>query len=145
MFLYHHKQKFEARDVWFLQSLNSKEPEKMFNNRILLIGKCPICKREVVRLVETRVFDNQEFAQTFIGYKAEKVMQNEKKRILYTQNTCPKGILKSFVFGENTEVHCRKRKGEKVGRVRAIRQRACDWNNQKVLIKEVKVNNEKNE
>lgn len=105
----------------------------MFNNRILLIGKCPVCKREVVRLIETRVFDNKEFIQTEVGYKAEKIMQRERKRIIYTQNSCPKGKLTGFVFGLNTEQH------NKNGEVTSILQRSCDWDGRTSKVRRIKV------
>jgi len=130
--MFHCNEEFEASDVWFLQSLNSKEPNKMFNTRRLLIGKCPVCGREVVTLVEYRVIDNQEFVQTEIGYKAEQIKQREKKRIVYTQNTCPKGQLTGYIYGENKEIH------NNSGQVVKLRQRACDWNNHKFLVKEIK-------
>lgn len=133
MLIAHCNEEFEARDIWFLQSLNSKEPNKMFNNRRLLIGKCPICQREVVVLIENRVFDNQEFIQTEVGYKAEKIMQNERKRITYTQNNCPKGRLTGHVFGINTEQH------NKNGEVTSILQRSCDWNGRTAKVKRIKV------
>ena len=124
---------FQANDVWYLQSLNSIKPEKMFNERRLLVGKCPVCKQEVVKLNETRVCDRKEFVQIESGANADRIKKIEKKRIIYTRNNCPKGKLTGFVYGENTEVH------GKGGRVTALRQRSCDWDNQKVLVKEIRV------
>lgn len=130
---------FKADDTWYLQSLNSTKPEKMFIKRRLFIGKCPKCKKEVVMLVEVRAFDNRIFVQIAIGANAERIKNNEKKRIIYTSNSVPKGKLSGFVYGENVELHCRKQKGEKVGKIRAVKQNACDWNKQKCLVKEVRV------
>jgi len=86
MKMQHCNTKFETTDVWFLEDLKSEDPNKNFIERKLLIGICPNCEKNLVSLVETRVADGEYFVNTVWGKKAQKLIQQETSRLLYTQN-----------------------------------------------------------
>lgn len=50
----------------------------------MLIGKCDVCKKDIVTLIEVRKKDNIPFVNNLSGQKAIKVKTREKKRIDYT-------------------------------------------------------------
>ena len=115
-------------DIWFLDGT------KDFNDRKLLLGKTPKGKT-VVSLVETRMTDLKVFIDTQSGFKAEKIIKNEKNRVLYTRQEVllsRKGKPLGWIFGSNKEVR-------KKGKVAAIRQYACDFYGNSQLIKETKL------
>ena len=114
-------------DIWFLDGTRD------FNDRKLLLGKTPKGKT-VVSLVETRMTDLKVFIDTQSGFKAEKIIKNEKSRVLYTRQEVllsRKGKPFGWVFGSNKEVR-KKRKAT------VIRQYACDFYRNSQLIKVIK-------
>ncbi|MEI8127995.1 MAG: hypothetical protein WCG95_00125 [bacterium] len=117
---------FKADDIWSLKDV------KGFTDCKLLIGCCPRCQKEVVRLEETRIEDGKLFVQIRIGVKSDKLKAKCKPRLIKVDKTVPRGKLYGFVYGINTEIHNNK------GQVVKIRQRACDWHNHKALVREVK-------
>lgn len=115
-------------DIWFLD--NTKD----FCERKLLLGKTKKNKT-VVSLVETRIADSKVFRDVQISSKAEKIIQNERTRVLYTRQELlfsRKGKPFGWTYGENKEV--KNRKGEIV----SIKQLRCDYYGQKELISTVK-------
>jgi len=123
---------FEDLDTWFLEDI------KDFKDRTLIIGKCPVCKKDVVVLKETRISDNQVFENIQAGDKAEKTAKREKKRIVYTsrqRNNCSSG----WIYGVNTEI--KYRAAAKKGQPSLIRQYSYDYitDKSKGKIRQVKV------
>ena len=119
---------FNSYDVWFLYD-NATD-----KNRRLLLGKCPVCKKDVVALVETRKQDGRIFVQKETGEKAVKLIDDAivKNDIVYSEselkakqgNGAPFGLC----YGDNKEIH--NNKGEVVG----IRVNRCDFFGQKELL-----------
>lgn len=111
-------------DIWFLE--NTRD----FCERKLLLGKTKKNKI-VISLVETRITDSKVFVDTQTGIRAEKIIQNEKNRVLYTRQELilsRKGKPFGWTYGDNKEV--RNKKGEVI----KIKQLRCDYYNQKELI-----------
>ena len=99
MFMQHCNVKFKSGDVWFLEDLKSNDPNKNFKERRLLVGTCPHCEKDLVSLVETRVSDGEYFVNTVWGKKAQKMMQQETPRIIYTENDLNSQQFKKKVQG----------------------------------------------
>ncbi|MCD8025074.1 MAG: hypothetical protein LUE64_06020 [Candidatus Gastranaerophilales bacterium] len=126
----HCTQIFRPYDIWFLYDTATDK------KRRLLLGTCPICKKDVVALVEERKSDGRIFVQKEIGQKALNLIDNAilKKDIVYAEsdlkikqgNGAPIGIC----YGDNKEIHNSK------GKVIKIRVSRCDWYGQKEIIKE---------
>lgn len=115
-------------DIWFLDGT------KDFNDRKLLLGRTPKGKT-VVSLVETRIIDLKVYVDTQSGLKAEKIIQNEKNRVLYTRQEVllsRKGKPYGWTYGDNREIHNRK------GEVVAIRQYRSDIYGNSELVREIK-------
>jgi len=119
--------KFKQEETWYLKD------NKNFCNRRLEIGICPLCEYDIVAFIETRISDKKEFIQIETEYKALDIVEHCKCEVKRADKTVPKGRLYGFVYGVNKEIHNRK------GEVTKIRQRACDWQGQKVLVRETKV------
>lgn len=118
-------------DVWFLEGTRD------FNERKLLIGKTQKGKT-VISLVEKRIVDGKVFVDVQSDAKAEKIIHNEKSRVLYTRQEAlmsRKGKPCGWTYGENKEIHNNK------GEIIAIRQKRCDYFGNSELVKEYKINN----
>ena len=116
-------------DVWFL------DRTEHFCERKLLLGRTPKFKT-VVSLIEKRIIYGNVFVYTQCGTKAEKIIQNEKNRIMYTRQdvVCSKkGKPFGWTYGENKEIHNNK------GEIIAIRQRRCDYFGQSEIVNEIRV------
>lgn len=99
---------------------------KDFIDRKIYLFTNPVNQKTHIVLTETN-FDNQKvFEQTFSGRKAEKVLEIENSRILYTSDDIivQKGKPFGWVYGENKEIH--KKNGEVV-----IKVNSCDFYGQK--------------
>lgn len=128
MYLFTHCQKkFKQEETWYLKD------NKNFTNRRLEIAICPECEYDIIALIETRMSDNKEFVQEEIEYRALDIMERCKREIKRADKVVPKGRLFGFVYGVNKEIHNRK------GEVVKIRQRSYDWQNQNVLVREIRV------
>lgn len=116
---------FEYLDTWVLKNIEG------FKQRVLIIGKCPNCKKKVVALKEVRIADNQSFEDIQVGLDAEKIAKREKKRIDYTlrqSNNYPT----KWVLGLNIQIK------NKLGEITQIRQYACNYRDKnKTLIKKI--------
>ncbi len=102
-----------------------------FTNRILIIGVCRNCNKDVAMLVETRKTDNKPFYDRYHDIEAVKVIKREKKRI---KNKVVEADTKFFkwVYGKNVEIK------NKNGKTVQIRQYACDYRtNKRKLIKTI--------
>lgn len=119
---------FNSYDVWFLYD-NATD-----RNRRLLLGKCPVCKKDVVALVETRKNDGRIFVQKETGEKAVKLIDDAilKNDIVYSESSLKikqgQGAPLGLCYGDNKEIH--NNKGEVVG----IRVNRCDFFGQKELL-----------
>ena len=130
MKLNHCNNDFKTYDVWFLFDNTG------FRNRRLLLGTCPVCKKDVVALVEERKQDGRIFVQKESGTKAVDLLDNaiEKRDINYAEhdlkikqgNGAPFGLC----YGDNKEIH--NHKGEVIG----VRVNRCDWFGQKETIQD---------
>ncbi len=120
---------FNSYDIWFLYD-NATD-----RKRRLLLGRCPVCKKDVVALVETRKSDGRIFVQKETGEKAVKLIDDaiRKQDIVYSESSLKQkqgnGTPKGLCFGNNKELH--NNKGEIVG----IRVERCDFYGQKQIIK----------
>lgn len=115
-------------DIWFLDGT------KDFEDRKLLLGKTSKGKT-VVSLVETRITDLKIFIDTQSGFKAERIIQNEKNRVKYTRQEvlfAKKGKPYGWTYGDNREIHNRK------GEIVAIRQYRTDNSGNSELLKEIR-------
>ena len=116
--------KFKADDIYYLEETD------LYNNRKLLIGFCPICKKPVAELIETSFIGKIE-QKTFSGIKANKLMQKLSNQILYSMRECNYLRFKAkpygWKYGVNKEV---KKNGKSF-----IKQYAKDFYGNKELIK----------
>lgn len=118
-------------DIWFLESI------KDFNERKLLLGRTKKNK-VVISLIEKRIIDGRVFVDVQCGAKAEKIINTEKNRILYTRQQAlfsRKGKPYGWTYADNKEIHNNK------GQVISIRQKRCDYYGNSEVIKEYKLSN----
>lgn len=114
----------EPSEVWFLKDI------EFFTDRILLIGKCDVCKKDIVTLIEVRKKDNIPFVNNLSGQKAIKVKTREKKRIDYTLSSLNQQN-SSWVYGVNVGIK------NKNGDVTQVRQYAADFNGKRKIVKRI--------
>jgi len=114
----------EPSEVWFLKDI------EFFTDRILLIGKCDVCKKDIVTLIEVRKKDNIPFVNILSGQKAIKVKTREKKRIDYTLSSLNQQS-SSWVYGVNVGIK------NKNGDVTQVRQYASDFNGRRKIVKRI--------
>ena len=115
-------------DIWFL------EDTRDFNERKLLLGRTSKGKT-VVSLVEKRKTDLKVYIDTQAGLKAEKIIQNEKNRVIYTRQELifsKKGKPYGWTYGDNREVR------NKNGTIVEIRQYRSDNFGNSELVKRIK-------
>ena len=121
---------FKAYDVWFLYD------NAAFKNRRLLLGKCPVCKKDVCCLVEERKADAKIFIQKETGMQAVKLIDDaiDKKDVVYTSKSLRQkqgnGAPFGLCYGQSKEIH--NNKGEIVG----IKINRCDFYGQKETIQD---------
>lgn len=114
----------EPSEVWFLKDI------EFFTDRILLIGKCDVCKKDIVTLIEVRKKDNIPFVNNLSGQKAIKVKTREKKRIDYTLSSLNQQN-SGWVYGVNVGIK------NKNGDVTQVRQYAADFNGKRKIVKRI--------
>ncbi len=114
----------EPSEVWFLKDI------EFFTDRILLIGKCDVCKKDIITLIEVRKKDNIPFVNNLSGQKAIKVKTREKKRIDYTLSSLNQQS-SSWVYGVNVGIK------NKNGDVTQVRQYAADFNGKRKIVKRI--------
>lgn len=115
-------------DIWFL------EDTRDFNERKLLLGRTSKGKT-VVSLVEKRKTDLKVYIDTQAGLKAEKIIQNEKNRVIYTRQELifsKKGKPYGWTYGDNREIR------NKNGTIVEIRQYRSDNFGNSELVKRIK-------
>lgn len=91
-----------------------------FTDRLLIIGQCRCCNKQIAMLVETRISDQKTFIDKFHDKKAIEVINREKKRL---KNKTVESDTKFYkwVYGKNVEIKNKK------GQVVQVRQYACDF------------------
>lgn len=114
----------EPSEVWFLKDI------EFFTDRILLIGKCDVCKKDIVTLIEVRKKDNIPFVNNLSGQKTIKVKTREKKRIDYTLSSLNQQN-SGWVYGVNVGIK------NKNGDVTQVRQYAADFNGKRKIVKRI--------
>ena len=119
--------KIKASEIWFLADT------KECDNRILYIGRCPRCLKDLTLLIEQSKTQNKTFGKPKSGKQARKEIELCRFDKLYTYNDIKtkKGKPFGWVYGENTEI--RNSKGE----VTSIQQKRCDYFGQKEVIKKI--------
>ena len=125
----HCNRKFKSEEVWFLKD------NKNFRKRKFYLATCPICKKGLAKLVETRKSDGKIFSEIMSGKKLENFTQRFIKEVNYTDKSFPnfKNSLFGLCYGENHEIHNSK------GEVVEIRQKSCDFFGNKELIFSLKI------
>lgn len=102
-----------------------------FKDRILIIGICKVCEKEIAMLVETRKADDKPFIDSYHDIEAVKVIKREKKRLKNKVIETDTRYYK-WIYGKNVEIK------NKNGKVVQIRQYACDYRtNKRKLIKTI--------
>ena len=112
----------EPVEVWFLKDI------ELFSDRVLLIGNCSKCGKKIATLIEVRISDDVPFVDNLTGYDAERVIENERKRIDYTLNSLSKHY-SGWIYGVNKEIKNRS------GKTTQIRQYASNFDGKKILVK----------
>ena len=125
-----HCKEFKEFDIWYLCNTDK------FQDRKLFLGKCPICLKDVAKLVETRISDGVKYTNKAVGYKSVmKLCDKVRHHVITTAQeiSIKKGKPYGLCFGDNKEIHNNK------GQIIAIKQKRCDWYGQNETIKEIKV------
>ena len=124
MFIKAGTRKIKHKIVWILADING------FTERKLFIFE-DICSFKVFTVLEEKSIESGKvFSQKDSGKKAEKIIDREKIRLLYTSDDIriKKGKPYGWTYGDNREIHNRN------GEVIAIRQYRRDYYGQKEMI-----------
>lgn len=126
--MFHHcSVNFRPKDVLFLY--NSKD----FFNRYIFVAECPKCKKQFVKLVQTRLLDNCKFETVLIGKKAVQLLSQHKNQVRIknseiAQKRAKASLLRGIAYGTNVEY----KNGD-------IAQYSTSFvNNQKILTQKIK-------
>lgn len=113
----HCSQKFKPYEIWYLYD------NKGFYDRSLSIGRCPVCKKPIAELKETRKADDKVFYQLAVGdSKVKKITElnincvNYSSQDIKTKKT-KMSLPKYLRYGENKIVNIG---GKKYQRMNAI-------------------------
>lgn len=142
----HCNNNFKPYDVWYLFDIreitkyNDKTGENEivrdgFYNRRLFLGKCPICKKDIVILSETRKKDGQIFTDKKVGQQSQSLVDKVINQVNYTRQEVKikKGKPYKWTYAENKEIH------NNQGKVISIKRRACDWYGQSEVREEIRL------
>lgn len=117
---------FSASDIWFLLDTEEQDERKLY------IATCPICNKRMALYAYHDIKANCYFEQYYYSGGADRIKERLKKDVTSTmlgfkeKYKMPSG----FKYGKNVEI---KRGGE----TSEIRQYACDFNGNKILIKRI--------
>ena len=117
---------FKAQDIWFLLDAEDEKERKLY------IANCPICNKDMA-LYSCKKNSGEFFEKYYYSGGARKIKEKFKKQITSTmlgfrdKYKMPSG----FKYGENKEI-------KKNGKVVEVRQYACDFWGNKILIKKIK-------
>ena len=116
---------FKAQDIWFLLDKDNLIKRKLY------LAKCPICNKEMV-LYSYFTLQGEYFEKYYYSGGALRMKNKFKKDVtstmlgFKTKYKMPYGIK----YGENKEII-------KKGKVVGIKQYACDFWGNKILIKKI--------
>ena len=124
MFIKSGSRKLKHSTVWFLADI------KGFTERKLFIFEDVDCSKTITVLEEKSIESGRVFSQKDSGKKADKIIERERIRLLYTSDDIriKKGKPYGWTYGDNREIHNRK------GEVIAIRRYRRDYYGQKEII-----------
>ncbi len=117
---------FKAQDIWFLC-----DSEK-YTNRKLYLANCPICNKRIALYTYSDFEKKNFYEQYFYSGGADRIKEKFKKEKTSTmlgfkyKYKMPSG----FKYGKNIEV-------KKNGEIIALKQYACDFWGNKILIKTI--------
>lgn len=125
--LVHCNSKHRADEILFLFSNNE------YINRRLEILICPICDKQLARLVQTRIEDNKKIDTLLSGKKAKRLIESCRNEVDFSSLDTPKQkkVLYGFRYGENRE-----RVNKKTGESTVV-QMAVDFYGNKEKVNEV--------
>ena len=116
---------FKAQDIWFLLDLNNETKRKLY------IANCPICQKEMA-LYSCLDSNGTPYEKYYYSNGAKKIKDKLKKDVTSTmlgfkdKYKMPSG----FKYGENKEI-------KKKGKIVEVRQYACDFWGNKILVKKI--------
>ena len=117
---------FCASDIWFLLDKENLIKRKLY------LANCPICQKEMVLYSCFNVDENTYFEKYYYSGGAKKIKERLKKDVtstmlgFKTKYKMPSG----FKYGKNVEI-------KKNGKIVEIRQYACDFSNNQILVKKI--------
>ena len=128
--LSHCNRTFKPLDTWFLFDTS------LFFDRRLEVYRCPICDKDLCRLIEVRKTDNRIFDRLFKNQEARNKIKELTSDINYTTLSLrvEKGEPTGFIYGENKEI-------KRNGIIQDIK-RACDFFGNKKIISKKEVLNQ---
>ena len=102
------RKKFKPYETWYLYD------NECFYDRSLTIGRCPICKKPIALLKETRKADDRIFYNQATGkHKTDRLLDLNKNNVSYSTQDFKKHKMtrpKYLRYGENKIV----KKGKKI-------------------------------
>lgn len=121
----HCSQKFKPYEVWYLFD------NKGFYDRCLSFGKCPVCKKNLAELKETRKADDKVFYQLAVGdNKVNKLAELNRNCVIYSSQDikvrkCKMTMPKYLRYGENKTVSIGGKKYQRMNAVSRYGRREC--------------------
>ena len=115
---------FKAQDIWFLLDLENETKRKLY------LANCPICNKEIV------LYSSLKNGEYFEKYYYSGGARNIKDRLKKDKTSTMLGFKTKykmpfgFKYGENKEII-------KKGKVVGVKQYACDFWGNKVLVKKM--------
>ncbi len=127
IFCNHCKKNISKVEVWFLKDINN------FTSRKLIYAVCPVCKEQIITLVEKRISDNKVFiSKNISGINAVKTLYRERKRLVSQNFKIDVSDLFGWIYGVNKEIVNKK------GEVTQVRQYSSDFFGNKKIVKKIK-------
>ena len=119
---------FKAQDVWFLIDNQTESKRKLY------IANCPICNKEMA--LYSYYSDDNYFEKYYYSNGARKIKERFKKDIAATMLSFKNNFKmpNGFKYGKNVEI-------KHNGKIVEIRQYACDFSGNKILVKRIRNEN----
>lgn len=117
---------FSAEDIWFLLDNDKQIKRKLY------LAACPICAKKIALYSYFDTINNNFFEQYFYSGGVQKIKDKLKKDVTSTmlgfknKYKSPSG----FKYGKNIEI-------KKSGKIVGIKQFACDFYGNKILVKQL--------
>ena len=117
---------FSANDIWFMLDDENKIQRKLY------LASCPICQKKMALYSYFDTNSQNYFEQYFYSGGVQRIKDKLKKDVTSTmlgfknKYKAPSG----FKYGKNVEV-------KKMGKVVGIKQYACDFYGNKILVKQM--------